>query len=77
MEDVGNQIEIFKPFLVSPNVNVHKFLEFILCLSGNKTEPRGDDVIEMLQNTKVQHESDLLAELIAYLVSQMGPLDRH
>ena len=75
LKDISNQIEIFKPFLDKPTLNVHKFLSLILVLSGNKREPKGTRVIEMLSNTKVGAESDLLTELIAYLVSQMGPLE--
>ena len=77
MNDISDQIEIFKPFLDSPDLNVHRFVQVIVCLSGNKRESRGTQVIEMLQNTKLANqESDLLAELISYLVSQMGPLER-
>ena len=58
---------------------MHKFLSLIQVLSGNKKEPKGNRVIEMLQNTKITDaqgtDSDLLAELIAYLVNQMGPLE--
>lgn len=80
LKDISHSIEIFKPFLDNPTSNVHKFLSLILVLSGNKREPKGSRVIEMLQNTRIAEAegtaSDLLAELIAYLVNQMGPLEQ-
>jgi len=51
----------------------------MLVLSGKKDEEKGTSVMELLQNTKTNAqgaESNLLIELIAYLFSQMSPLEQ-
>ena len=53
------------------------FFSVILCLSGNKREPRCSQVIEILQKSEVQNsESDYLSELIAYMANIIDPLCR-
>lgn len=50
----------------------------MLVLSGNKREPKGTSVVEMLEKTKIKDgpvDSNLLAEMIAFLSSQNGPLE--
>lgn len=51
----------------------------MLVLSGKKDEAKGTSVMELLQNTKTNAQgadSNLLIELIAYLYSQMSPLEQ-
>ena len=79
LNDASKKIEIFKKFLENPTLNSLKFLQLILVLSGNKHEPKGTSVMEMLNNTKTQAEgtdSNLLTELLAYFSSQMTPLEQ-
>jgi len=52
MNDVSKKIEIFRRFLENPTLNSQMFLMLVLVLSGNKREPKGTSVMEMLQNTK-------------------------
>lgn len=54
------------------------FLSLMLALSGKKNEPKGSSVLHMLEKSKVNSDgadSNLLAELIAYLSCQMVPLE--
>lgn len=52
LNEASKKILIFKKFLENPTLNSLKFLQLILVLSGNKHEPKGTSVMEMLNNTK-------------------------
>lgn len=78
MKDVSEALEIFKGFLEKPTRNPQMFLSLMLALSGKKNEPKGTSVLYMLEKSKVDGDgsnSNLLAELIAYLSCQMVPLE--
>ena len=78
IKNVSKAIPIFKKYLENPTMNIIKFFQLVLVLSGNKREPKGTSVLEMLERTKIkegQVDSNLLSEMIAYLSSQIGPLE--
>lgn len=84
IEKVGKVIEIFEPYLKEPAKDAGKFLALCLVLAGKRHEKRGATILEMLQKTEVHPErgrghdnpSNLLAELIGYLSSQLIPMEQ-
>ena len=72
IDHIADKIDIFSKVLKRPRTNLHKFLQVILLLTGNKRAQKGDTVAKILQRSKVTEkgsDSNLLAEMFALLAS--------
>ena len=57
IEELSKKIYIFRKSLEKPTQNIQKFLLLILVLSGNKKEPMGTNIMEMLMNTSTGEQN--------------------